>query len=202
MTPRPYLSWSSLDLFERSPERWKDVYLYGAKIPVNRGMAFGRQMAEGMEHDEATGDAMLDLAMAGLPKFEIMDKEFRADLPDGKKKITILCKPDSMKADMSAFYEYKTGQAVWTKAKVDAFGQITFYATGMYLRTGKIPQDIELVHVETEKDPESPLGARIRATGAVHRHPTHRTMRDILEMMGRMKRAWREIERISLEELT
>lgn len=164
-------------------------------------MAFGRTMAEGLESGEATGDAVLDLAMAGIPKFELMDKEFRSELPNGKKKIILLCKPDTSKSDYSSFKEYKTGQEKWTRAKVDAFGQITFYATGIYLLTGRIPSDIELVHVETEKDPGDPLGGKIRATGDIHRHPTKRSMQDILVMMVRMKKAWAQIERISEKEL-
>ena len=101
ITPRPYLSWSSMDLFERSPEKWTEVYLYGRKLPINRGMALGKAMAEGLEKNTMTGDIVLDLAMAKLPKFEIMDKEFMADLPDGKRVIKILAKPDSMSVHCS-----------------------------------------------------------------------------------------------------
>src|SRR3990167_2244103 len=200
-TPRPYLSWSSMDLFEHNPEKWKRAYLYEEKNRVNRGMALGRQMAEGLERGEATGDPVLDLLMAKLPKFEIMDKEFDAELKDGKKIIIIRAKPDTMKADMSAFKEYKPGQTLWTREQVNKNGQITFYATAMFLRTGKIPQDIELVHVETAKEDKEALDARIGATGGLYRHPTSRNMVDILKMQVRMIKAWRGIERIVSEEL-
>lgn len=189
-----------MNLFEQSPEKWKRLYFYEEKNRISRGMAFGRQMAEGLEHGEATGDPVLDLLMAKLPKFEIMDKEFDAELKDGKRKIIIRAKPDTMKADMSAFKEYKTGQSLWTRKQVDDSGQITFYATAMFLKTGKIPQDIELVHVETKKnDPES-LDAEIGATGAMYRHPTSRNTIEILKMMARMKNAWRGIEKITADE--
>lgn len=201
ITPRPYLSWSSLDLFERSVEQWKQVYLYGKKMPINRGMAFGRDMAEGLEHEKVTGNPILDLIMERLPKFEIMDKPITAEIREGKKIIPLLAKPDSMKTDGSAFKEYKTGQKLWSRKQVDESGQITFYATVLFLKNGKIPWDIELVHVETEKEDKNALDARIRPTGAIYRHPTIRNISQVLNMMIRMKKCWQEIERITAEEL-
>lgn len=207
--PRAYLSWSQLSLFERSPARYKEVYLYGAKTPDNAGMAFGRQMAEGLENEEATGDPILDLLMAQLPKFEIMDKPITAELKNGKKIIPLLAKPDSMKADMTGFLEYKTGQQKWSKTKVDQSGQITFYATVMYLKTGKIPHDIELVQVMTAKGTNEPLdaefgayeGVEIRATGEIRRIKTSRSIGQILNMMIKMKKAWQSINELCENEL-
>lgn len=201
LTPRPYLSWSSMDLFERNIEQWRQVYLYGQKMRINRGMAFGKQMAEGLEHDEATGDSVLDLVMAKLPKFEIMDQPVECELKNGKNIIPILIKPDTMKADMTAFKEYKTGQEPWSRKRVDESGQISFYATGLFLKTGKIPTDIELVHVQTTKMGNGSLDDKIGATGAINRHPTVRSMGQILNMMVRMKKCWEKIGQITAEEL-
>lgn len=202
MMPRPYLSWSSMDLFERNPERWKQIYIYDEQNRINQGMAFGRQMAEGLESGEATGDPILDLIMARLPKFEIMDQIFDAELKDGKKIITIRAKPDTMKSDFSAFKEYKTGQSAWTQKQVDNFGQITFYATAMFLKTGKIPQDIELVHILTEKEDKDALDAKIGATGQIKRYPTKRNTAQILKMMGGMQKAWRGMQKLVEDELS
>ena len=195
LTPREYLSWSSMSLLEASEDRWKDRYLYGKDFGTNRGQAFGKIMAEALEHDEMTGDPLLDLVIAQIPKFEIMDKEFRAELKDGKETIIILCKPDTMKVDMSALKEYKTSQKRWTRRQVDDNGQITFYVTGMYLITGKIPQDIELVEIPTK----ALLDASITATGDVICHPTSRSMADILKMMARMQKAWHKIKLLTEE---
>ncbi|MFZ3032285.1 MAG: hypothetical protein WA082_04570 [Candidatus Moraniibacteriota bacterium] len=202
ITPRPYLSWSSMNLFESNLEGWKRVYLYGEQMRVNRGMAFGRIMAEGLEHDEMTGDPVLDMIMAQLPKFEIMDQPVNAILKNGKEEIPLLAKPDTMKADMTAFKEYKTGQAPWSRKQVDESGQITFYATVLFILTQRIPHDIELVHVQTAKVVgKEAVDARIGATGAIHRHPTSRNMSQILNMMIRMKRAWEGIQRVTAEEM-
>jgi hypothetical protein len=201
ITPRPYLSWSSLDLLEHSEAKWKDLYFYGEQRRANSGMVFGRKMADSLENEEASGDIILDLLIERIPKFEIMDKTVDCLLPNGKNPIPILIKPDTMKTDMTAFKEYKTGQEPWTKKRADESGQITFYATGLYLKSGKIPADIELVWVQTEKQSNGWPGGKIGATGDIRRFKTVRTMADILKMMVRMKKAWERIQIITTEEL-
>lgn len=197
MTPKPYLSFSSMNLLEKNPEKWKEAYLYGGRNPINRGMAFGKMMADGLENDEATGDVALDMVMIKIPKFEIRDKEFLAEIKNGKEVVPILCKPDTMKADMTAFKEYKTSQTKWTKKKVDELDQITFYAMGMFLKTGKVPGDIELVEIETK----SAIDGKIECTGHIYRHPTVRSVGQILQMIIRAKKAWSMINKICEEEL-
>ena len=201
LTPRECLSWSSMDLLERNVEKWKETYFENKKRGINRGEAFGKAMANGLENDEETGDAVLDLVISQIPKFELMDIAFTAEIKDKAGNIPVLAKPDTYKADYSAFKEYKTSQSAWTQKKVDTFGQITFYATVCFLKTGKIPHDIELVHVLTEKEDPERLESKIRATGEIKRYYTHRKMSDILNMMVRMKKAWRLIEKICEEEL-
>ena len=204
MTPRPYLSYSSMVLLEKNPKQWIRQYLYDETFRPNSGMVFGKKMADGLENDEDTGDIALDLMMTKIPKFEIMDKEFTADLKTGRRLtsgkpeiIKILCKPDTRKGDHSAFKEYKTAQKRWTKKQVDESDQITFYATGMFLITSKIPGDIELVEIPTKRA----LDGKIECTGEIYRHHTVRSMGQILQMMVRMKRAWSTINKICEEEL-
>jgi len=182
-------------------------------------MAFGKKMAEGLENEETTGDEVLDTVMTLIPKFETRDKILEDDkgvevdyydqekkevikvklpvLKNGKEVIPILIKPDTNKLDLTAFKEYKSSQTRWTKKQVDESVQITFYAMGMYLKTGKIPYDIELVEVETRTNTEG----RIEATGQIYRHPTTRSMGQILNMMVRAKKAWSIINKICEEEL-
>ena len=201
LTPREYLSWSSMDLLERDEKKWIQIYLYGEKNRINRGMALGRQMAEGLENGEMTGDMTLDLVIERLPKFEIMDKPVEADLKIGKKVIHLLAKPDTMKKNMTAFKEYKTGQDPWTQAKVDKSGQLEFYNTVFYLKTGKIERDIELVYVPTEKQVKGALDAKLGVCGDIQSFKRVVTMTQVLKMCVRMKKAWARIEEICEEEL-
>lgn len=172
-----------------SPEKYADQYLFGKKQRTSRNMAYGSMMADGLETDEATGDPVLDAMMARIPKFELMDIAFEAELADGKKMIKILAKPDTCKPDYTAFKEYKTSIRKWTQKMADASGQITFYATAMWLKTGVIPQDIELVNVQVQYAEDG----TISPTGALLRFSTKRTMIDIIKMTGRMKKAWHGI---------
>ena len=197
LTPRPYLSFSQMTLFERSPEQYADQYIYQKKQRISRNMAYGTLMAEGLENGEASGDPLLDLMMARLPKFELMDKPLEADLKDGKEVIHLLAKPDTAKADYTAFKEYKTSVRKWTQRMADESGQITFYTTTIWLRFGFIPKDIELVDVQVAYESDG----RLQPTGDIWRFPTERTMVDVIKMTGRMKKAWRGIKALCESEL-
>jgi predicted translin family RNA/ssDNA-binding protein len=67
---------------------------------------------------------------------------------------------------------------------------------GEYLATGKIPRDIELIHLPTHY-----VDGRPQLTGEMHRFPTQRHMSQILNMMVRTRKAWAKIEELCKEEL-
>ena len=202
LTPRPYLSFHSMTLFEKSQEEWLDYYIYdpenkNKKRRISRNMAYGSMLAKGLEDEKATGDPLLDLMAARLPKFELMDIAFEADLKDKKGVIRVLAKPDTCKSDYSAFKEYKTSVRKWTQRMADESGQITFYAMVMWLKTGKIPQDIELICVPVEYQSDCSLSP----TGELVRLPTKRTLADIIKMSSRARRAWKGIQKLVENEL-
>lgn len=189
MHPEPYLNYSQMSTWESSPSSYIKIYVDGKKLGTNRGMALGTVVAEAVENDEETGDALIDLVVAGLPKFEIRDKFMWMELK-GKPPVPLRIRPDSCKADYTGLKEYKTGpKKNWNQKKVDENVQITFYATGLYILSGKIPDDIELVHAVTGLDEQR----HPRLTGEIVRYPTKRTYADILKMMARMRKNWREI---------
>lgn len=176
-------------LFETNPKKYVQKYVYDQEDRMSRPMAYGKQMADGLEHNEATGDPVLDMMMSQLPKFELMDIPFEVDLPNGKEKVPLLIKPDTYKKDFTAFKEYKLSSRAWKKSEVHKHDQITFYATGFYLKIGSIPKDIELVVVKTVSDGKTTP----RASGELWRCPTKRDMIDVLRMIQRIKCAWHGI---------
>lgn len=188
-----------MDLFERSEQRWTEVYLYGEAPRFNRngqaGIDLGRKMADGLESGELTGDVLLDLTIVQIPKLEVMEMELRAELKRGAgvEPVPLLGKLDTASKDLTAFKEYKQGTERWTQTKVDKWGQITFYATMIYILTGKIPEDIELVWMPTERVD----GMRNEATGDICRFRTRRRLPEILNMMVRQKQAWEGMERVT-----
>lgn len=197
LTPRKYLSFSQMTLFEMSPQKYLDQYIYGNRQRISRNMQYGSMFADALENDELTGDPVLDLMMARLPKFELMDKSFEAELKYGKKVIKLLAKPDSAKKDYTAFLEYKTSVRKWTPKMVADSGQLTFYATCIWLKMGFIPQDIELVNVQVTYDENG----RLTPTGDMWRFPTSRNLVDIIKMCSRMKNAWKGIQDLCEKEL-
>lgn len=217
LTPKPYLSFSQMALFEMSPEKYAEQYIYNQKQRISRNMAYGSQLADSLEIKEASGDPLLDLMASRLPKFKLMDKpildskgievEFKRHgkthtitipaLSNGKDHIPLLAIPDSVKNDYSAFYEYKSSVRKWTQKMADDSGQITFYTTTIWLATNKIPIDIELVNVETTYQEDG----RLTVTGNMFRFPTKRTMTDIIKMTSRIRNAWAGIKELCQKEL-
>ena len=201
--------------FEMSPEKWAEKYIYNKKERISRNMKYGSMLAEGLENDEANGDPLLDLMAAKLPKYDLADKVIESDsgveitnphdgkkyvvpfLQDGKEKIPLVAKPDTASHDYMKFAEYKTSVKPWSQSMADQSGQIGFYATTIWLKTGKIPLEIELVNIETAYNPDGSL----TVTGKMFRFPTKRTMADIIKMTKRMRNAWHGIEKLCEKEL-
>lgn len=197
LTPRPHLSWSQLNLFETSPDQYREIYLNGKQIPINRGMALGKEVADALESNEETGDIIKDLVIAQLPKMDWMDYEFKAVVSIGDIEIPLLSKFDSVNKEMTALYEYKTGSTPWNQKKADKHGQITFYCVLIQAMTGKIPEDIELIWAPTEKKDDG----KVELTGEILRFKTKRTTADILKMKIRMKNVWLDIKKLVEKEL-
>lgn len=194
MTPRPYLSRYQLVLWEKSRDRYMAEYFGDAKRFANRGMVLGEEIAKHMETGEETGDFAKDLVIAQMPKYEIRDQSQTVMLKVGKEVVPILIKPDSMKADWSVVAEAKTGAQTspWTQRKVDEDDQLTFYATGVFIKTKKIPA-LELYYAPTQLVIGESGLERPELTGEVRVFKSQRHMSEILNMMMRMRKAWKEI---------
>ncbi len=204
-----------MTMFEMSPEKYADQYLFGKKQRISRNMSYGSMFADSLESGEASGDPLLDFMASSVPKFERMDLPVESGqgtlvqnprnremycvpvLPNKPEGIPLLALPDSAKEDYSAFIEYKTSVREWTQKMADDSGQITFYATAMWLVTGKIPKDIELVNVPVKYASDSSLTPQ----GTIVRLKTERTMVDIIKMVSRIKKCWSGIIALCESEL-
>lgn len=217
MRPRPYLSYSQMTKFEMSKEKFIAEYLHGERGRISRNMALGSTLADGLMDEEAAGDPILDLVMAKLPKFELMDRPVLDPkgvvvpferkkkieyvripvLTNGGDDIPLLALPDTSKPDYTAFKEYKSSIRRWTQKMADESGQITFYVTTMWISTGKIPNDIELVNAQTEYAEDG----SVHPTGVIFRYKTTRSMADVLKMTKRIRTAWAGIKEVCEKEL-
>ena len=197
MTPRPYLSWTQLDLIERSEKRYIEIYLNDGSIPINRGMAFGRDMADALELEEFTGDPLMDYVMSKIPKVGKPEEKITATL----NGVPLLGKLDD--CNVKTYLEYneiKTGLHKWTQKKADNHGQLDFYDTLIYGKHKIKPENVKrnLVYIETKYDEEGD----IILTGEVKIFPVYKTMTDVLKMSARQKKAWERINQLTIEHLS
>lgn len=194
MTPRPYLSYTQMSLWERSPERYKEIYLEDGRIPINRGMAYGKQIATALESGEDGNDILNSLVIASIPKLNAMEYPIEAEL----NGVPLYGKLDSFNSKTKkAFKEYKTGRSPWTQKLVDGNDQITFYCTLIYARYGLRPEglDIELVYIPTDYNGQG----QIEPTGKIERFKTRRNFIEIMKMSARQKKAWEGIEKMCID---
>lgn len=188
--PKPYISYSQLSQWQRDPRQYKDIYFDNRDElrTTNAGMAYGKVVADALEHGVETDDLLTDAAMLLLPKYDIADVEMRVDMKTKDGWITLLAKPDSLDSKTKAFMEYKTGKVAWTQAKAQGHLQMHFYATAIYLAHKVIP-DCKLVWIETEW-----IDGIVKPTGHVEEFTVTLTMKDILACMALISRTAKAIE--------
>jgi len=197
ITPRPYLSWTQLNLWEKDPEGYREQYIRGHPRPITNAMRLGSEVATSMETEEETGDPLKDLVISMIPKFDNREVEIAAPIKIARIEIPLLGKLDSARQDLMAFKEVKTGSVKWTQRRADEHGQITFYATIIREITNRIPDDIELIWAETQMD----HNYNPHLTGKIVVFKTKRTLADIVKMKARIKKAWFQISQMMEEEL-
>lgn len=193
--PKEYLSYSQYMLWKRSPDKYIELYLRDGRKFTSQAMEYGKMLAESIEHDEDTGNLMIDYIREMLPKLDTAEKELRCTLTVGKDTVPLMGKVDHAREDLTAIKEYKTGTTKWTQSVVDRDIQLTWYATMIYIIKGFIVPDIELCHAPTEL-----VDGTVRCTGEIRCFKTQRKFSQILNMMAEMRKVWREIgERCELE---
>lgn len=189
-TPRGYISFSQMSMWQSSPERYKRTYFEGKRGFTNSGMRFGSVVADALENEEYTGDLLTDTAMELLPKFDVRDEEIRVPMKTKDGEIILLGRPDSLDSKTKDFYEFKTGTHPWTQKKANEHLQLKFYALMIYLKHDVLLDKCELIWMETFKDPDE----KVQPTGKIVRFEVKITLKDILETMAMISRVAKEIE--------
>lgn len=209
---KQHLSWSQYNLFLKSPETYKKVYIYGEPSFQNVETRFGSKIASGLEQDDLTGDAEIDFCKVSLPEVDEKEKEMIVQVGDMK----LLIRMDGYKKD-HIIYEYKTGHLAktkegkkpkvpWTKKMVDNWEQLTFYAYVYWLINRVIP-DLYLIWIPTKKIDTGEVnnwGNPIYKIELTKEKPvvfhTKRTLSDLAKISVKIKRVWTEIGEMVKEE--
>jgi len=179
-TPKPYLSWSQLWLWEQSPKYYAQRYFEGRDLTFLSNL-FGSEMAKALEdNDMANPDPALAQAMIFLPKYPL--REHRIEI--GGTNCPLLGSLDGYDPKGPDIGEYKSGKIEWTQAKVNKHGQLDFYSLLVYLKEGKLPRKVMLHYFCTNQ----------KHYGRVFSFEKKITLTDVLRMSGRATKAWKEIK--------
>jgi len=189
MTPRAYFSWSQYNLFGRSPESYRQRYIYGDEGFKSKEMLFGKQMAEIRENGEE--DKFILSKFSQYPRREY---EITATVKIDGKKVVLLGKLDGVNLRKHIIGEDKTGKFL-NIGSVSRLEQLTWYAYLYYLKFKKIPK-LEVNWIETKEE-----NGKILATGNVKTFQTQRTIADFLRLHAKINARWRGVLKLCAKEL-
>lgn len=196
LNPRGYLSWTQVDMWERSPERYIRQYVHGAAGFENSGMTFGKEVSQALENGAESDDTLMEALVAILPRYQLPEHEIRAILKTPYGNVELLGKLDTFGRDPIRFREYKTGRVPWTQAKANKHRQLLHYAALVYLLHGKLPTEVWLDWAETEE-----VDGEVRLTGKILSFHVKIDLRDVLEYLADVCRVAREIDEMYRKEI-
>lgn len=185
-TPRGYLSWNQLSMWEKDPNQYYQIYVEGIDFYRTKYLEFGSKIHEAIEkgRDYDKVDPLLSLAVSFLPQYPLQEYTLLTKYDD----IPLLGRLDAFHDGTLIFADDKTGKR-WTQGMTDKSGQITFYYLMLWLLYKKMPPCAYIHHLKTFEDTKGD----IHLTGDVSIFKTQRTRKDIILMQGRIKKAWRGI---------
>jgi hypothetical protein len=188
LNPRGYLSWTQVDMWLKSPDRYIRQYIHGGSGFENSGMTYGKSVSDALDGGEAMDGAM-EALVSLLPHYSKREHQLEAVLVTSKGQVVLLGKLDTFDPDVPCFREYKTGRVKWTLAKAKKHKQILHYATLVYLFHGKLPTKAWLDWAETEE-----IDGEVRLTGRIESFDVTPTLKEVLEYMALAGRVAQEID--------
>lgn len=184
-SPRGYLSWSQLSLWEKDPNMYYQVYVEGLDQFRTKYLELGKRMATALENGfDDEHDPLFEMLVVFMPGYPEREFEMNAVF----EGIPLKGKLDGWNEKTLTIGEYKTGKK-WTQSMVDNCGQLTFYALLVWLKYGKLPNKIYLHWARTDED----MVGNLKLTGEIKTFEAKRTLRDIIMFAPRLKLAWASI---------
>jgi hypothetical protein len=185
-----------MELFERSPRMYRDVYLFGIRREATKYMLKGTEMDKALEDPkirmaiESDLDNDMSSALVFMPNYPEKQKEIWATW----EGIPMYGKMDGWDESTFTFGEVKTG-TYWSVSKAQNHGQLKFYAAMIWLNTGKIP-NIKLHWAETYVKEDGDIAY----TGKVKEYVVVLTVQDLIKFYSRVRNAWEGIIKLTKKE--
>jgi len=176
------LSWSQLNLWEKDPNMYYQVYFEGLDQFRTKYLELGKRMADTLENGfDCERDPLFEMLAVFLPSYPRREFDIDAVL----EGIPLKGKLDGFNPQTLTIGEYKTGKC-WTQSMVNSTGQLTFYALLVWLKYKKLPKEIYLHWARTDEDMEGNL----KLTGDIKTFKTERSLKDLILFSKRIKSAW------------
>jgi len=161
LLPRGYISYSAMQCFKSSKERFKREYFEKADKLTTKYLVFGKGIAKMIEEDR------YKQLLPSLVVYELHEYEIRTEIAG----VPVLCYLDSCKADFTSFRDDKTGKTAWTQAKLQKSDQFLMYACAIRAKHGIMPKDCYVDWIETVDDKQEKKALHnsdtIKVTGRV-----------------------------------
>lgn len=193
--PKTHISWSQLDLFERSPAEYAKRYIYGEQWAGNEYTDLGRLFAEAVEHNKSD-DPIISFLIQSLPKYPQREYEMRVPISINAQKITLLAKIDGIDVKNKNLGEYKTGKK-WTQERAKACEQLKFYHLVYWMMYRTMLDNIYLYWAETAKNKYGEL----KLTGTFDIFEVKHTEVDLLNYKIKIKKLVQGITELYNKEL-
>jgi len=194
LSPRPYLSWSQIQLFERSPDLYAQKYLYGKEEERTEAMLLGKRLSEALEIREKTGDGALDNLIAFFPYYPEREYEIRVQM-DGVE-VPLYGVLDGFDPATLRIGENKSGR-LWTQEMVDESGQLKMYALLVWLKFKQMPSQIMLHWARTQYNGDGNL----EFVGEINSFEADISLNDVLSFTDRVRKAWAGIKGLCQQQL-
>jgi len=191
-SPRPYLSWSQINLFERSPEQFAKKYFLNQEESSSEAQRFGKRFAQALELQQKTGDDALDHLVNIFPSYPHREFQIEASL-DGVE-VPLYGILDGYDSEKFRIGEYKSGR-LWTQEMVNESGQLKMYALLVWLKFQQLPGEVMLHWAKTQYLE----GKGIEFTGEMHSFEVRISLDDLLAFGDRVRLAWDGIKSLSAQ---
>jgi hypothetical protein len=178
------LSWSAMSCFSDDQwgdkEKWYQSYVMGIKEKPSRELIFGSKV-DNLIQDDPT-------FLPELERYPVQQYKVTAEYK-GIPLVGIFDQWDPY-GDRKRLADDKTGKNPWTKKKADETGQLTMYATLLYLTEGIKPEDIDFGIRWLPTVQNADLSITFAKPFEIKYFNTKRKTSDVLKMLKRIENVW------------
>lgn len=189
LSPRGYISFSQLSMWEKDPNLYYQIYVDGMDMIRTPYLNLGTRLDEAIQKGkDEFGDTMINYLVMMLPRYPKMQHRIEVDF-EGVPLVGVLDGFNDSNKKKLICGEHKSGKN-WTQSLADKSDQITIYNLMVWLKYGIIPFENHLHWAKTKVNDEDELFF----TGDIKDFKTTREMKDLILMGGRIHKAYNEIK--------